>query len=253
MGILEGKVAIVTGAGKGLGVGEAMALAKEGAAVTVASRTLADVAATAKAIEDIGGRALAVKCDVRDQIQVNDMVAETLAKFGAVDILVNNAQIMAEAHPLEEWTAEEMLASYESGPLGSWYSMLACFPYMKKNGGRIINFCSVAGHGILSGYSGYSMAKEAIRALTRNAAREWGKFGITVNTISPAAMSSFVAAQFDTQDKKDALFDAAGFALRKFGDPEADVGRSVVFLAGPDAGYITGCVLSVDGGCAMVV
>lgn len=173
MGILEGKVAIVTGAGRGLGKYEAIALAKEGAAVTVCSRTYEDVAKVAEQIQDLGSRAFAIKCDVRNRDQVNQVVKKTVSEFGTVDILVNNAQIIFDNHPMEEWTDEEMRATWEFGPLWSYYFMLSFFPYMKKNGGRIINFASPGGHGQVTGVLGYSMAKEAIRSLTRCGAREW--------------------------------------------------------------------------------
>lgn len=252
MGILDGKVAIVTGAGKGLGVSEAIALAKEGAAVTVCARTLADVQNTAKQIEALGGRALAVQCDVRDREQVKHVVQETVNKFGTVDILINNAQIVFDAHPLEAWSDEEMRATWESGALASWYFMVACFPYLKQNRGRVINFCSPAGHGRFPGMVGYSMAKEAVRSLTRCGAREWGQYGITVNVISPVAMSAAGKVIFDTQEKQDALFAQLGSPLRQFGDPESDVGRACVYLAGPDGKHITGLTLSIDGGAAML-
>lgn len=252
MGILDGKVAIVTGAGKGLGEGEAYALAREGAAVVAIARTLADVERTARAIEGFGGRALALTCDVRKQADAAAVVRATIERFGRLDILVNNAQITYQAHPLEQWSDEEMRATWESGPLGSWYFMVEAVPHMKKNGGRIINFCSPAGHGAIHGFVGYSMAKEAIRSLTRCGAREWGKYGITVNVISPVAMSAAGREFFDTPEKQEALFNQLGSAIRQFGDPELDVGRSVVFLAGPDGRHITGCTLSVDGGSAML-
>lgn len=252
MTILSGKVAIVTGAGKGLGVGEALALAKEGAAVTVCARTLADVENTAQQIEAVGGRAHATRCDVRDREQVQRVVDETLAAFGRVDVLVNNAQMVYGPQPIETWTDEQMRATWESGPLASWQFMQACFPHFQTDGGRVINFCSPAGHGRMLGYAGYSMAKEAIRSLTRCAAREWGRYRITVNAISPIAMSAAAQERYADPELQEAMFEQFGAALRQFGDPEADVGRAVVYLAGPDGRHITGCTLSVDGGAAML-
>jgi NAD(P)-dependent dehydrogenase (short-subunit alcohol dehydrogenase family) len=253
MGILDGKVAIVSGAGKGCGKGEALALAKEGAKVTVLARTLSDVEQTAKEIERVGGEALAVRCDVCDVDQVNEVVRSTVQRFGTVDILVNNAQIVYPRHPVEDWTLEEMRSTYESGVLGSWAFMVACLPHMKAaSGGRIINFCSAAGHGIAPGYVGYAAAKEGIRALTRTAAREWGKHKITVNVISPAALSDAIDTLFPTPEDKAQCLRDLGAAIFEFGDAEADIGRAVVYLAGPDARVITGCTLSVDCGVAML-
>lgn len=251
MGILNDKVAIVTGAGKGLGVAEAVELAKEGAAVTIVSRTYDEVARTAKTIEDLGGRALALQCDVSDQKQVEIMVKETVARFGAVDILVNNAHSKPGEHPFEEWTDEEMRITWETGPLASWYCMVACFPHMKEKGfGRIINFGSVAGHGHVPGWVGYSIAKEAIRSLTKTAAMEWGKYGITVNTISPCATSEFNTAVFGSLENQREALKAAGALILELPDPQ-EIGRAVVYLASPDARHITGCLLPVNSGCGI--
>jgi NAD(P)-dependent dehydrogenase (short-subunit alcohol dehydrogenase family) len=250
MGVLDGKVAIVTGAGKGIGLGEALALAKEGAAVTLVARTKADLDAAAGQIAALGGRALAVPCDVRVREQVEHAVAETVRQFGTVDILVNNAQIIPPPTPILEYTDELQRAVWESGYLGTWLFMTACFPYMKEHGGRIINTCSGAGHGFVPFMSGYAATKEAIRALTRYAAREWGKLGINVNALAPAVITP---GSLDAMPPEQRAYIDAMFAVKGWGDAEQDVGRTVVFLAGPDGRHLTGNTISVDGGAAMVV
>jgi NAD(P)-dependent dehydrogenase (short-subunit alcohol dehydrogenase family) len=250
MAMLAEKVAIITGAGRGLGYGEAIALAREGAAVSLIARTYDTVARVAKEIESFGGRALALACDVRRRDQVERAVDATIAEFGAIDILVNNAQIIPPATPAIEWTEEQMRDTWESGPLGTWFFMAACFPHMKDRGGRIINTCSASGYCTLYGYLGYDAAKEAIRSLTRTTAREWGQYGINVNAISPAAMTPR-AAESMTEELEEAI--TSMLSIKRLGDPEKDIGRTVVFLAGPDAGYLTGNTVSVDGGLAMVV
>jgi len=252
MGLLDGKVAIVTGAGKGLGKGEAMALGREGAKVGVLARTYEDVVQTAKELVDVGSEALALRCDVRNRADVAAAVAATVETFGTVDILVNNAQIIFDFHPLEEWTEEEMRATYESGLIGSWAFMLECFPYMKDHGGKIINLISAAGHGALPGQGGYGAAKEALRTLTRIAAKEWGKYKINVNAISPAAASDAFRKLHPTEEEQIALMREYGAAILQVGDAERDIGRAVVYLAGPDSTMITGCSLSVDCGMAML-
>jgi NAD(P)-dependent dehydrogenase (short-subunit alcohol dehydrogenase family) len=252
-GVLEGKIAIVTGASQGVGKGEAIALAKEGAKVAVLARGYDGVVATTQAIEAIGGEALPIACDVRSVEQANAAVAQVVKRWGTVDILVNNAQIIHAPHAFEEWTEEEMRDSWESGVLGTWAFMVACFPHMKDKGGRIINTCSATGYGNAgSRLCGYASAKEAIRSLTRSGAREWGKHGITVNAISPMVQTETTLRVFPTEEERTAILHSGGPTLTKrWGDAEADVGRAVVYLAGPDAEIITGCLLPVDNGCAI--
>ena len=258
MGILDGKVAIITGSGTGIGEGEAHALAKEGAKVVLVGRTLANVEKVAADIEAFGGEALAMRCDVRSRDDIDSVVAATIGKFGQIDILINNAQILPGLHrTLLEWTEQDMRDMWESGFLGSWMFMMACFPHMKDRGGRIVNTCSGTGHGNVPGFAGYGANKEAIRSLTRTAAREWGSHNIIVNAISPFAMaaSTPTTRYFDTEEKMEALLDdmvANGLVIRRAGHPEHDIGRTVVFLCGPDSAMITGCLISCDGGVAMI-
>lgn len=258
MGILAGKVAIITGAGTGIGEGEAHALAKEGAKVVLLGRTFANVERVAKDIASSGGAAMAIACDVRDRDDIDRAVNATVDKFAQVDILVNNAQIMpGQDRPLLKWSEQDMRDAWESGYLGSWMLMTACFPHMKARGGRIINTVSPTGHGNVPGFGGYGAAKEAVRSLTRTAAREWGKYNIGVNAISPFAMSptSPMNESYDSEEKVNALLDYMsdhGLVIQRAGHPEHDIGRIVVFLASPDSAMITGCTLSCDGGMAML-
>src|SRR5262249_11302795 len=157
--------------------------------------------------------------------------------------LVNNAQIVHGPAPIEGWTEPQIRACWESGPLASWHFMVASFPFMKLEGGRVINLCSAAGHGRKLLFVGYSMAKEAIRSLTRCAAREWGQYKITVNAVAPMAASALSDRMFSSEAEQNAMFDEIGVALRQWGDAELDVGRAVVYLAGPDGRHVTGCTL----------
>jgi NAD(P)-dependent dehydrogenase (short-subunit alcohol dehydrogenase family) len=213
-GLLEDKIAIVTGASQGVGRGEAMALAKEGAKVAVLARGYDGVVATAQAIEAIGGEALAIACDVRSVAQANAAVAQVVARWGTVDILVNNAQIIHAPHAFEDWSKTEMREAWESGALGTWAFMVACFPHMKERGGRIINTCSATGHGNPgSRLCGYASTKEAIRSLTRTAAREWGQYGITVNAISPMVQTETTVKVFPTEEQRTAILHSGGPTL----------------------------------------
>lgn len=250
MNILENKVALITGASKGLGEIEAIELAKAGAAVTVLSRTYEDVRAVAERITDAGGRALPFACDVSQRDQVRQVVEETVKAFGTVDILVNNAQLIPPPHALEEWTEEEHRFCWESGYLGTLNFMLECFPYMKQHGGKIINTASGAGHGYLFGMSGYGAAKEAIRSLTRSAAKEWGQYQICVNAISPSALTPGALECMDPEMEASIM---EMFALKRWSDPVEEIGKVVVFLASAQASFMTGNTISLDGGAAMVV
>jgi len=250
MGILDGKVAIVTGAGKGIGRAESLALAKEGAAVALVDRNKEDAVSVAGEIKALAGRAFPIDCDVSQRDQVDRAVAAAVDAFGPIDILVNNAQAIPLPKPLQEWSENDMNLMWASGPMGTWHFMVACLPHMKNRDGRIINTCSGAGHGYLEGYAGYAAAKEAIRSLTRTAAHEWGQFNIHVNVIAPAAMTASMMNAIDAK-KREMILER--FPLKRFGDPEKDIAPLVVFLCGPASGYMTGNTVSVDGGVAMVV
>jgi NAD(P)-dependent dehydrogenase (short-subunit alcohol dehydrogenase family) len=254
MGILDNKVAIVTGAGQGVGKGVARALAKEGAAIVVLDLDGEKAASTAREIAQLGAKSLDVTCDIRDREQVNRAVENIVSTFGTVDILVNVAQAWGRFVPLQEKTSDEMVLGFESGPLGTWHLMVACYPVLKdKNGynGKIINFGSGAGFNNMPFHGEYSAAKEAIRALSRTAAVEWGKNRINTNVICPAALTPGMEAwKRDAPSEFEAM--VARFPLRRIGDPEKDIGRVAVFLSGPDSDYITGCTIMVDGGNDML-
>jgi NAD(P)-dependent dehydrogenase (short-subunit alcohol dehydrogenase family) len=247
MGKLDGKIAIVTGAGQGVGRGIALALAKEGAAVVAAGRTLEKCVRTADEINALWGRAKAMACDTSKRDQVNAVVESTVNEFGTIDILVNNAQTARVGVPFDQVTDDDLDTAFGSGFYGTFYFMQACFPYFKKNGGKVINFGSASTTQGLPGYASYAAAKEGIRALTRVAAREWGPLGITVNTVCPYANSPGVQAWLDN-DPEALKQTLKGVPMGRIGDCEMDIGRTVVFLASQDADYITGQTLNVDGG-----
>lgn len=250
---LSGLTAIVTGAARGIGRGEALALAKAGATVVVVDLMIEGAEQTAQLIREAGGHARAAACDVRQRSAVDQVVVEAEIAFGAVNILVNNAQIIPDPTPLEEISEKHARDAYESGLLGTLNFMQACFPAMKaQGGGRIVNTVSSSGHGNVPGFAAYGAAKEAIRSLTRAAAREWAKYNINVNAISPSALSPGAAAAYPTAEAQAALLEAVGMPIRRWSDPELDVGRTVVFLVGPASRQITGCTVSVDGGMAMI-
>lgn len=251
MSKLSGKVAIVTGAGQGVGRGIALALAKENAVVVIAELNPASAVATADEIEALGGTAKAVQCDVRHRSDVKRVVEAAVQEFGTVDILVNNAVAVTINVPFEEMTDDDMALAWESGALGTLYFMQACFPYMKERGGKIINISSAAGLEAIPGMASYAAAKEGMRAFTRVAAREWGRFKINVNIVCPFANSP--GGQKWSEDHPE-QFKAvlARVPLGRMGDCEQDIGRTVVYLAGPDSDFLTGNTIMVDGGMCVV-
>ena len=249
MGTLDGKVAIVTGAGQGVGEGIALALAKEGAAIVAAGRTESKVIATAEKIEAAGGRALPMLCDVCKPVDIAATIRKTLTEFGGIDILINNAQIVHK-DLLDNLDDGQFTEVFDSGPFATFRFMKAVKPHMKaRGGGNIVNLAtSGAVRWDAKGYGVYAAAKQAIRSLTRAAAHEWAKDGIRVNTIVPIAMTPALQDWIAGDPGSKAFLD--GIPMGRVGDPEKDIGRAVVFLCGPDAGYVTALTMPLDGGQA---
>ncbi len=262
MGKLDGRVAIVTGAGRGIGRAIAIAYAREGASVVVASRSQGTVDAVVAEITEIAGIAgepaavLGVTFDVGAREQVQRMVDETVARFGTVDILVNNAQGFGtpaepQASPgyiaLEDFPDDAWDHTFRSGLKGTLYAMQAVFPHMRERGGKIINFGSGNGIGAMKGTAAYNATKEAIRSLTRTAAAEWGKHGICVNVILPTMVTDSARSFLDSRPGiEDKLI--AQIPLRRMGDVDRDIGPVAVFLGSSDSDFVTGQTVHVDGG-----
>lgn len=250
MGELEGAVALVTGAGQGVGRGIAYALAQSGAQVAVAGRTLDKVEETAGEICRRGGQAQAFLCDVTDLGQILALVDDVVGHFGRLSILVNNAQIPVHGRLLD-LPESEYKDGMDSGPLATWRLMRACHPHL-SGGGSIVNMGSAAGvRWDPSGYGGYAAAKEAIRSLTRVAACEWASDGIRVNAILPLALSPALA-DWVKQRPEEAQEYLRTVPLGRFGDAETDIGPAAVFLCSDAAKYITGHSMPVDGGQAFM-
>jgi NAD(P)-dependent dehydrogenase (short-subunit alcohol dehydrogenase family) len=256
MASLDGKVAIVTGAGRGIGRAIAEEFATEGALVVVSSRTPQTVEDVVAGITSAGGRAIGVPCDVGQTDQLRTMVDEAVATFGTVDILVNNAQsfgtrrdpaVSAPQTLLEELTDDEWDWTFESGVKATLRAMQLVFPYMRAAGaGSIINFGSRRGIMCNPDSAAYNCNKEATRALTRTAANAWGQYGIRVNVINPVIETDSARGVFAQNPGARAATEAA-IPLRRWGQPH-DCARAAVFLAGADSSYITGMTLVVEGG-----
>jgi 3-oxoacyl-[acyl-carrier protein] reductase len=248
-GLLSGKVAIVTGGAKGLGLGISRRLVRDGAKVVITGREGAATEAAAAAIRDeLGGDAIGFAADVGIKADVEAMIARTVAHFGGLDILVNNAATLTPNILLEHKTDDMLKRTLEIALWGSWWGMQAALPHMRaRGGGSIVNFYSIDAQTGAWLHADYNIAKTAILGLTRSAAVEWGRFGVRVNAISPTGLGQ-VFAQL--------VKDVPGFLeaatennpLRKAGDPENDIGPVVVFLASEMSRFITGELINVDGG-----
>lgn len=240
MNILSEKVAIVTGASRGIGRATAMLLAKEGAKVAVVARTPDAIDEVVHQIQAQGGIAIGIKCDLSNSEQITSMVNTVISAYGQIDILVNNAfDPGAPLSSILELSVEQLQRNFDMGPVAYLRTMQACYPWLKKSSsGRVINFGSMAGIVGLAGYGPYNMAKEAVRALTRTAAREWGGDKITVNNVLPVAKTW----------GDDVSVPPPGNALGRFGSPEEDIAPVVLFLASKDAQFLTGYSLTPDGG-----
>ncbi len=251
MGRLDGKAAIVTGAGQGIGRGIALVLAREGAAVAVVDVNPDTATSTAKEIEGHGGRAIAAACDVGVRAQADAAIAAAAKAFGTIDILVNDAQRIIGEINVEDMTDEVVQQSMQSGFMGTFYFMQGCFPYMKNRGGKIVNVGSAAGTEGMARWAAYAATKEAIRAITRVAAKEWGRYRINVNAICPASMTPAIEIWMKT-NPGDFNASLARIPLSRYGDPEKDIAPVVLALVSPDFDYVTGQTIMVDGGAAML-
>jgi meso-butanediol dehydrogenase / (S,S)-butanediol dehydrogenase / diacetyl reductase len=246
MRMLDGKAALVTGAGQGVGRGIALALAGEGAAIALMGRTVSTLDQVAAEIDERGGKAVAIVGDVTKDLDCEAAVTEAVAQFGALDMLVNNAQSYAFG-PVAEIELADVEAGWQSGPMGSLRMMRAALPHL-RGGGTVVNVSSSAtSDRDAAGTGAYAAAKAAIEALTRAAAMEWAGEGVRVNVVIPFAKSPSVEAVLSAYEGVEEQV-LAQVPLGRWGDAEREIGRAVAFLCGADASFITGTTLAVDGG-----
>ncbi len=246
---LDQRIAVVTGSGSGIGRASALEFAIVGAKIVVADINLAGASETVERIVSQGGKAIAVRTDVADPESVRNLVSETIAAFGAVHILMNNAAIQinktVEDTEVEEWNRE---MAVNVG--GVFLTCKYFFPHLRKSKGNIINMSSVNGFFTEPMCAGYCATKAAIIGLTKAMAIDHGKEGIRVNCICPGYIDAGLAeGYFNVQPDPEAARNAAGklHALWRIGRPE-EVGRAAVFLASDAASFITGAAFTVDGG-----
>lgn len=248
IGRLAGKVAMVTGAGQGIGRAIARRYADEDAAVVVAELDIEHGKRVVEDIEAAGGRAVFVQTDVSKKTDIQHAVSTTCDAFGGLDILVNNAIALSPDSVLEDKTDEMFARTLEVTLWSVWWGMQSSFePMVARGGGRIINFYSIDADNGNWVHADYNTAKGAVQSLTRTGAFQWARHNILVNAIAPIAAS----ASFEAMAQRDPEFGRrAGeiVPLGRMGDPYADIAPVAVFLAGEDSRYITGTTIPVDGG-----
>ncbi len=248
---LAGQCILVTGGTRGIGLGIVRLLAHAGARLMITGRKAHRLERVAEELGALGGELHTRVSDVADREASRRLVAETLEVFGTIDGLVANAQSYISVKPLSEVTPEDFDLVLDTGPRGTLWLMQAVLPAMQARGrGRIITFGSSMGQTGAPGYGPYSAAKEAVRSLTRTAAREWGRFGITVNCVCPASVSHRLPTNMDADDPRARAFAAMykDHPLGRDGDALQDIAPVVAFLLSDASQYLTGQTLMVDGG-----
>ncbi|MBE6007848.1 MAG: SDR family oxidoreductase [Lachnospiraceae bacterium] len=248
---LEGKVAIITGCSQGLGKYIALRFAEEGAKVAICARTADKLEKTAEMCRQAGAEVFSKAIDLCSYEDIKGFVDDVVERFGTIDILANNAISIKPPHPFLDHTEEYLDSVMKGGFYATWRLMKLCFPYLKDKKSSIINFGSGVGIRGMEGYAAYASCKEAIRGLSRVAAREWGPLGIRVNVLCPAAITDHVKDTLDELDettRKYVIASLSNNSLKRPGDPYEDISPVAVFLASDESQWITGQSLSVDGG-----
>ena len=251
---VDGKVVIVTGASRGIGRGLARYLAEAGASVVVTGRKPDRLAEVDAELEALGAPHLAVPLDAADRQGAVELAARVAERFGRIDGLVANAQTFRSVTPLESVSERDMDLLLDTGPKATLWAMQAVFPYMRDRGwGRIVTMGSHAGLRGDGGYGPYAAAKEAIRALTRVAAREWGTHGILVNCVCPVSVAHRMPVGDVDDPARRAIFEATyrDIPLGRDGVVQEDIAPAVAFLLSEACTYMTGGTLMLDGGALM--
>ena len=246
----KNKTALITGSGQGVGRGIALALSERGANIALVGRTLSKVKSVADEIKDNGSSAIAIECDVKDKDSIKTAIDLTISEFSGIDFLVNNAQEVPLGNLLQV-SDDAFEAGWMSGPLATFHFMKLCHPFL-KGGGKIINLASSSAlRADSEGYGAYAAVKEAIRALSRTAAVEWGPDSILVNCIMPLAISTGMDWWMNERPEEAAEF-VKTIPLGRVGNCKDDIGEAVCHLLSEGMSYITGSTIMIDGGQAFL-
>lgn len=243
--LLEGRVAIVTGAGRGIGAATARAFADAGASVVLAARTEHEIEAVAEQIRAADGQALAIPTDVTDLDAVSQLVDRTLATYGRLDAAFNNAGSSHQPAPLADLDPDEFDYALAVNARGVFLSMkYEIAAMLASGGGAIVNMCSTAGvHGV-SGIAGYVAGKHAILGLTKTAALGYGDRNIRVNAVAPGPIDTHRLTQLSGHQRAEI---SARIPLARLGQPD-EVAAAVTWLCSDQASFITGATITIDGG-----
>lgn len=248
MGKLLNKNAIVTGSARGIGKAIAVKLAEEGANVVIVDVIQEEAEKTAREIEAMGRKSMAMKVDVTNYKEVEGLLNKVKEEMGGVDILVNNAGITRD-NLILRMTPEDFDLVINVNLKGVFNGIKAAFPIMmKQRGGKIVNIASVIGLIGNVGQANYAASKGGVIALTKTAARELASRGVCVNAVAPGFIQTAMTDKLSDIDKQKIL---AQVPMGRMGLPE-DVAKAVLFLSSPDSDYITGQIITVDGGMVMV-
>lgn len=247
---LKDKTVIITGGAGGIGSGMARAMAKEGAKVAIVDMNEDQGNAVLSKLQEISPNSMFIKADLTERERLHEIIDTVVEKYGKLDVLVNNAHASRQVN-FEDTTQKDMDFSFNTGFYPTFYLMQSAFPHLKESKGSIINFASGAGLEGQKTQTAYAAAKEAIRAISKVAANEWGEHGINVNIISPIAMTPGVEAWSKEHPE---TFEAivSKVPMKRWGDPEKDIGPIAVFLASEDSNYMTGQTLMADGGSIQI-
>ena len=246
---MSDQIVLITGALTGIGRAAAVAFAKEGASVVVSGRKDAEGKALEAELLALGAKTAFIRADVRDENEVRNLIDKTVARFGRLDVAVNNAGTEGKPGPVTEQTAESYSATFDTNVLGTLLSMKHELRVMLPQGsGSIVNISSTYGHQGARGASIYAASKHAVEGMTKSAALEAAASGVRVNAVAPGPTETDMLNRFTgTAERKAAL--TAGVPLGRVGEPD-EIAQAIVFVASNAASFMTGQIIGVDGGKA---